>query len=255
MERAIASLKTRAAVLCGGEGKRLSPLTNYFQKTMIPIGARKEPLLEYVVKLLVHHKIEDITMLTGYRAEEIENYFRDGKRLRAKINYSRDPINGAGSAGALAHAISSDKIGPCDDIVVYYGDILSDIDMTEMLRVHRLSRALATLVISKGFTLPVGVADIEKNIVKSFVEKPKYDINVTTGNMIINKKAVPHLYRLMRKKPKADLMKDFITSLLAEKEKIAAYTVNGFWYDVGTVDKYLGLSDSLIEKHLGFLDE
>ena len=84
-------LSIKAAVLCGGEGKRLSPLTNYFQKTMIPIGSRRKPLLEYVVRLLVFHKIPDITMLTGYRAEEIENYFDDESRFGARMNYSRNP--------------------------------------------------------------------------------------------------------------------------------------------------------------------
>ncbi|MDG6923238.1 MAG: NTP transferase domain-containing protein, partial [Nitrososphaerota archaeon] len=70
-------MATKTVILCGGEGRRLRPLTNYFQKTMVPIGPRKRPLLEYVVRLLVHHKLRDITMLTGYRAEEIENYFDD----------------------------------------------------------------------------------------------------------------------------------------------------------------------------------
>jgi mannose-1-phosphate guanylyltransferase len=45
----------KAAVLCGGEGNRLRPLTNYFQKTMIPVGARRRPILEYVVRLMVHN--------------------------------------------------------------------------------------------------------------------------------------------------------------------------------------------------------
>ena len=242
-----------AAVLCGGEGKRLSPLTNYFQKTMVPIGSRKKPLLEYVVRLLVYHKIRNITMLTGYRAEEIENYFDDGSRFDAHINYSRDPVDGSGSAGALANAISKRKISSMQDIIVYYGDILSSIDLTEMLHVHRLAKADATVVLSKGYTLPVGVADVEEGVVSSLIEKPKYDINVTTGNMVVSKRAVSVLKGLARRGSQADLMRDFVPALLKEKRKIAAYYIKDFWYDIGTVDKYLGLDDKTIEKHLGFL--
>ena len=72
---------TKAAVLCGGEGTRLRPLSNYFQKTMIPIGSKRKPLLEYVIRLLAHNGIHDVTLLTGYRSDEIEEYFGDGRPL------------------------------------------------------------------------------------------------------------------------------------------------------------------------------
>ncbi len=246
-------MNVRAAVLCGGEGKRLSPLTNYFQKTMVPIGSKRKPLLEYVVRLLVYHKILNITMLTGYKAEEIENYFDDGSRFGAKINYSKDPIQAAGSAGALVNAISNGKIASYEDIVVYYGDILSNLNLTEMLSVHRSSRASATLVLSNGYILPVGVAEVEGQTVTSLIEKPKYKINVTTGNMVVNAKAIPALVHLSNKNSQIDLMRDFVPALLKNNEKVSAYYVKEFWYDVGTVDKYLGLSDKMVERNLGFL--
>ena len=245
-------MSVRAAILCGGEGKRLSPLTNYFQKTMIPIGSKRRPLLEYVVRLLVFHKIRDITMLTGYKAEEIENYFDDGSRFDARINYSKDPARAVGSAGALANAVSNGKISACEDLIVYYGDILSNIDITEMVRVHRLAKAGATLVLSKGFMLPVGVAEVSEGLVASVREKPTYDISITTGNMIINRKAISQLLK-MSKKTQNDLMKNFIPLLLENDTKVASYYVKEFWYDIGTVDKYLGLKDTMVEKHLGFL--
>ncbi|MDG6904683.1 MAG: nucleotidyltransferase family protein [Nitrososphaerota archaeon] len=247
-------MATKTVILCGGEGRRLRPLTNYFQKTMVPIGPRKRPLLEYVVRLLVHHKLRDITMLTGYRAEEIENYFDDGSRFGARINYSRDPGQTVGSGGALAYAISKGKLTYFDDILVYYGDILSNINPTEIVRAHRSAKAGATLVLSKGYTLPVGVATVENGSVTAFAEKPTYDIDVTTGNMVINKKTIPILMKLTRKAPQVDLMKNFIPALFEREIKVASYYLKDFWYDVGTVEKYLGLEDKAVEKHLGFLN-
>ena len=55
---------TKAAVLCGGEGTRLRPLSNYFQKTMVPVGPSKRPLLEYIIRLLSFHGIKELTLLT-----------------------------------------------------------------------------------------------------------------------------------------------------------------------------------------------
>lgn len=247
-------MAVRGAILCGGEGKRLSPLTNYFQKTMVPIGPKKKPLLEYVVRLLVYHKIYNITMLTGYRAEEIENYFDDGSRFDAEINYSKDPIQASGSASALANALHAGKIGRNEDVVIYYGDILSNINLTEMLGHHHSDRADATLVLSKGYTLPVGVAEVSDGRVISLKEKPKYDINITTGNMVVSKNAIKVLSRMLKSGSQADLMKDFVPELLRSNARVAAYYVKTFWYDIGTVDKYLGLEDKTIEKHLGFLE-
>jgi NDP-sugar pyrophosphorylase family protein len=129
--------------LCG-EGRRLRLLTNYFQKTMVTIGSRKKPLLEYVIRLLIYHRIRDITLLTGCRAEEIENYFDDGSRLGARINNSRDPGHAIGSVGALANAVLAGKISSFEDLIVYDGDILSSIDLTEMVHVHRSVKALAS---------------------------------------------------------------------------------------------------------------
>lgn len=240
-------------ILCGGEGKRLSPLTNYFQKTMVPIGPRKKPLLEYVVRLLVYHKITNITMLTGYRAEEIENYFDNGSRFDARINYSKDPVHASGSAGALGNAISKGKIDRNDTVVIYYGDILSNINLTEMLKSHRYSRSDATLVLSRGFTLPVGVAEVRDSKIVSLIEKPKYDINVTMGNMILGKNAINILTRLVKKGAQVDLMRNYVPEMLRTKARVGAYYVKTFWYDVGTVDKYLGLTDNTVEKYLGFL--
>ena len=69
---------TRAAILCGGRGERLKPLTDYFQKVMIPIGPKKLPLLAYIIALVRHHGIDRVTLLTGYRSEDIRRYFGDG---------------------------------------------------------------------------------------------------------------------------------------------------------------------------------
>ena len=76
---------TVALILCGGEGTRLRPLTFYFQKTMLPIGLNQKPLLEYIVRLLKYHRINDIVMLVGYKYKQIINYFEDGSRFGVHI--------------------------------------------------------------------------------------------------------------------------------------------------------------------------
>ncbi|RLG73434.1 MAG: hypothetical protein DRO23_08940, partial [Thermoprotei archaeon] len=92
-------MKVKGAVLCGGVGKRLRPLTYYFQKTMIPIGKRQKPLLEYIVKLLKYHNIKNLVLLVGYKHEQIVNYFENGERFGVKISYVVDSPEYKGTGG------------------------------------------------------------------------------------------------------------------------------------------------------------
>mgnify|MGYP001550604762 CR=1 FL=1 len=72
--------------MAGGMGTRFRPLTKYIQKCMIPIGDKEKPILEYIIKLYKHHKIEDLVLLVGYRYLQIKNYFNSGERLDVKLS-------------------------------------------------------------------------------------------------------------------------------------------------------------------------
>ncbi len=243
-------MTTKAAVLCGGQGRRLKPLTDYFQKTMIPIGPRRRPLLEYVVRLLVWHKLTEITLLTGYRSEQIENYFGDGSRFGARVLYSHDTQSSSGSANALSKALESRQFGEFENLVVYYGDVLSDLNVTKLLKAHSSKKPAATLVLSRNYGLPVGVADVRDGFVRSFKEKPPMNLSVTTGCMVIAKRALRVLREL---RGRSDLMTHFVPRLIATREKVAAFYVDDWWYDVGTTEAYERLDDRTVEARLKFL--
>ena len=243
---------TRAAVLCGGRGERLKPLTDYFQKVMIPIGPKKLPLLAYIVALIRHHGITKIALLTGYRSEDIKRYFGDGSNQKVKVSYSEDKPGTKGSLNAVANDIESGAIGKCDELLIYYGDILTDLDITELLGVHRNSKADVTLVLDQGYTLPVGVAEVEDGIVKSFREKPEIAMSVTTGPMVVGPAAMELMVKVAgRNRP--DLMTDFIPEVLKRGGKVAAYYSTQDWFDVGTVSSFVKLNEELARHPLSYL--
>jgi len=245
---------TKAAVLCGGEGKRLRPLTNYFQKTMIPIGKKRRPLLEYIVRLLVYNRIQDVILLCGYKADEIENYFGDGAKFGAKIGYSRDQENTRGSAQALMHAVDSGKVGKFDDLLIYYGDVLSALDVRALLARHRTSHAALTLVLSKEYTLPVGVADVVGDRVVSFREKPSLDFSVTMGCLVVSKSCLPVLRETTESATGTDIMTHFVPKVIERGMNVVPFFLDGFWYDIGTTEAYEKMDTRLVEEELKFLD-
>lgn len=244
--------RVAAAVLCGGRGERLRPLTDFFQKTMIPVGSKKRPLLEFIVRLLSYHDITDVTLLTGYRTEEIRDYFEDGSRFGINISYSEDEEGPKGSLNAVANALRNGAIPACDLLLVYYGDVLSDLNVTELLELHRKKKADATLVLANDYVLPVGVAEVKNGRITSVREKPLLEMNVMTGCMTLGTKAMS-LARRLAGPTKTDLMAHFVPELLAHRGKVAAYITRGIWYDVGTINNYERLNSELKEKHLPFL--
>ena len=70
----------KAIIFCGGKGVRLRPLTYYLQKVMVPVGSEQRPIVEYVIRLLRYHKIDDIVLMVNYKANQIINYFDNGFR-------------------------------------------------------------------------------------------------------------------------------------------------------------------------------
>ncbi|MDV3244754.1 MAG: nucleotidyltransferase family protein [Nitrososphaerales archaeon] len=242
-----------AAVLCGGRGERLRPLTDFFQKTMIPIGPKKRPLLEYVVRLLSYHGVKDITMLASYKTEEIRGYFKDGSAFGVHVSYSEDREGEKGSLNAVANALGNGSVPRCDVLLIYYGDVLSDLDVGELIRLHRSEKADATLVLAKGYMLPVGVAEVErKTRVVAMKEKPNLDISVTTGCMALGPLSMKLAVRLAGP-ARTDLMTHFVPELLKRRARVAAYYTKGLWYDVGSLTSYEKLNSELRDDMLPFI--
>lgn len=243
----------KGIVLAGGEGKRLRPLSYYFQKCMIPIGHNQRPLLEYIIRLMRYHGIADISLAVGYKHEQITNYFDDGDRFAVKMNYVLDDPGLKGTGGSLLNMYRNKMINPGEVLLIYYGDILSDINLTEMLKCHRERKATATLALSRGFQVGVGVAEVIGEDVVGWTEKPTLEINAGVGVLALNASVLQELDRLSGRYEELDIMSHLIPHLIERKEVVTAYTSTAFWYDVGSVDSYEKLDNGVIEKHLGFL--
>jgi len=239
----MASMEFKAAVLCGGEGKRLRPLTYYFQKTMIPIGGRQKPLLEYIVRLLRKHGLKNIVLLVGYKWEQIKNYFEDGSRFSVKIEYVKDKPGIKGTAGALYNAYKEGVL-EADNILVYYGDILSTINLSNVLEYHREKKAAATIVLSKGYRVRVGVAHIDsKGYIKYFEEKPVLQLPVSVGILVLRHEVFELLRDIVERYPSPDLMSHLIPYLMDKELPVAGYLTDEFWYDVGSIERYEKMSE------------
>ena len=242
-------MNIKGVILCGGPGKRLRPITYYFQKSMIPIGKRQKPLLEYIVRLFKHYDIRDLTLLVGYKSEQIINYFDDGDRFGLKISYVKDDERFKGTGGALVNAFNKEFIGEEDKIIIYYGDILSDLNLKEMIEYHNKREASATVALSRNFTVKVGLAEMDSDgRIIGFAEKPKIDKPVSVGIIILEGSELKELRNITVEGEDMDLMGDAIPHLIEVGKPVFGYVTEAFWYDVGSAEAYEKLDFDLIDR-------
>lgn len=247
--------KVKAVVLAGGEGLRLRPLTYYFQKCMVPIGSKQKPLLEYVIRLLKYHNITEVCILAGYKADQIENYFDDGSRFGVKITYVLDAPNMKGTACALLNAHLAGTLSENDVLLVYYGDILTNLNIKEVLNYHIEKSATATVVLSMNYPIQVGTAELSNDFrIVKFIEKPDLKVPVSIGILVLSGKVFAYLRQMWNGGCcDLDIMRDLIPFLISKNESVFGFVTSSFWYDVGTTEKYEKLSNYTIEKELSFL--
>jgi NDP-sugar pyrophosphorylase family protein len=221
---------TRAVVLAGGLGMRLRPYTAVLPKPLMPIGDR--PVLDVVVRQLHHHGFDRITVATGYLAELIEAFFRDGTAYGVEIDYHREhtPL---GTAGAIA---SVD--GLTEPFLVMNGDVLTDLDYADLMREHRESGAIATIAtITRDIQVSLGVlhfSDPEKpNQLSYYEEKPHFEFEASMGVYAFSPRALEYIA------PNEHLdFPDLIRRLLDAGETVSAYRSDCYWLDIGRHDDY-----------------
>ena len=108
----------KAVILAAGKGTRMKELTNELPKPMLRVHGK--PILEHILGGLLSAGIRDVFIVTGYKAEVIENHFGDGSKFGACIAYGRQLVqDGTGKAPELA----KEFVG-ADDFLLTYGDIL-----------------------------------------------------------------------------------------------------------------------------------
>lgn len=224
-----------AVVLAGGQGTRLRPLTDNLPKPLLPIAGR--PMLEHILYGLQRQGIRRVALATGYRSQQIEDYFGDGADLGLELHYfvEDEPL---GSGGALKNIQERSELLR-DTFLVATADILSDVDVTAALRQHTDTCAEATIICGTvedqtGF----GICEIAQDgRVTGWFEKPQPGVTDSRWANIALWIFQPDLIALLR--PGFSRVEDQLFNLMMETGmRLFAYRHEGYWIDVGTAERY-----------------
>src|SRR5690349_126077 len=98
----------KAVLLAAGKGTRMRDLTSELPKPMLRVHG--QPILEHILRGILGTGIRDYFVVTGFRAEVIENYFGDGSKWQARISYGRQLVqDGTGKAPEPARSFVGDS--------------------------------------------------------------------------------------------------------------------------------------------------
>ncbi len=222
----------KALILAGGKGQKMLPFTYEMPKAMIPVNGR--PVLEHTIENLRRHDIRELVISLGHQGGKIKQYFGDGSKFGVRISYLDQ---GKSETGTAAPIMQSKKFFGDASFLVYYGDVLADIDLDDMANFHLATGGIATLALA-AVNKPAdwGVVRLQGSRVYSFLEKPnqRRDLSnlINAGIYIFE----PAIFKYLT--PDAHRLERDIFPRLVDQHKLFGYLFAGQWYDVGDPDVY-----------------
>ncbi|MGA9771148.1 MAG: NDP-sugar synthase [Blastocatellia bacterium] len=239
----------QALILAGGKGTRLRPLTMHTPKPIVPIANR--PFLLYQLELLKRADVRDVILSLSYQPQKIEDKLGDGTDYDVKISYTVE-ASPLGTAGAYRNAAGLIR----ETTVVFNGDVLTDIDINEVLRFHRERNAMATIVLAPvANPTAYGLVETDsENHVRRFLEKPKPDEvtcdTINAGIYILEPRVLDYI-------PEGEpFMFEYgvFPQLLERSEPFYGYTWRGYWRDIGTASSYHQANMDVLAGKVNILD-
>ncbi len=227
----LSSQKIKTVILAGGKGTRLYPLISDLPKPMILIGGK--PLLEHLLNHSIKYGFSKFIFKTGYLSDKIEDYFKDGANFSCSIDYfiEKDPL---GTCGGLNY-LKSEKY----PLIIIYGDVLLNLDLSKLLSYHFCRKAQATVVVHKSShpeDSDIVVLDDDNRIVK-IIHKPGSDQfgNISNAALYILN---PECFSEIPEKGIFDFGKDLLPKLIEKEYGVFGYRTEEYIKDVGTIKRY-----------------
>ncbi|HUR17722.1 MAG TPA: NDP-sugar synthase [Acidimicrobiales bacterium] len=232
----------KAVVLVGGEGTRLRPLTFTTPKQLLPVA--EMTMIERVVGHLAFHGVDDVVLSMGYRPDAFLSMFPDNRCAGVPLRYAVEPTP-LDTAGAIRFA--ADDAGIDSTFLVVNGDVLTAMDLTALMKFHRLNRGEATIsLVPAADPSRFGVVPTDADgRVTAFIEKPPADEAptnlVNAGTYVIE----PAVLRRIPTDRRVSIERETFPQLVTDGSLFALGSTS-YWIDAGTPAEYLRANLDLV---------
>jgi glucose-1-phosphate adenylyltransferase len=262
-------MRVVAMIMAGGEGTRLSVLSEKRAKPSVPF-AGKYRIIDFTLSNCVNSGIFDVAVLTQYRPHSLNDHIgigkpwdldraRGGVRLLQPYQGRNDQSWYRGTSDAIYQNLNFIQERRADLVLILSGDHIYKMDYRTIIETHRRHNADLTVGVMEvplDETDRFGIMTVdESDRIVEFTEKPKNRDKGTLASMGIYVFTADALIRRLSEgsddKPRIDFGKNVIPAMVAE-DCVMAHRFSGYWVDVGTIQSYWETSMQLLDPNLDF---
>ena len=243
-------------ILAGGEGRRLSILSQKRAKPAVPF-AGKYRIIDFALSNCVNSDIYHVGIATQYRPRSLHDHIRSGRpwdldRATGGVTLLQPYLGRSdsdwyqGTADAIYQNMDFVSRAKPENVLILAGDHIYEMNYFSLLNFHREHEADCTVAVRR---VPLeeaprfGVMAVDENYrITEFEEKPPAP-NSTLASMGIYAFGLAALREALQddlKDPTSqrDFGKNIIPRMLAHGKRLYAFPYDGYWVDVGTVQAY-----------------
>ncbi len=235
----------KAMLLAAGLGERMWPLTEERAKPSLPLINR--PIIAHTLEHLSRHGVQEAVINLHYQPESIRGLVGDGKKYGVRVHYSDEPVI-LGTAGGLKKA--EPLLKNSRPLFMLNSDSLSDCDLGAVLKKHRESGALATMVLvpqdpKAGYST---VEMDERDRIVRIAGNPPGPSDPRTGRYFFAGIHVfePDIFDAIQP-GRSEINSDIYPRIIASGGVVKGYVHTGFWKELGTPRLYLEGSLELLK--------
>lgn len=236
----------QAVILAGGLGTRLSEETSIRPKPMVEIGGM--PILWHIMKIYHNYGVRDFIICCGYKGEVIKDFFSNYIRHRSSVQYDLatgreryldyDVENwNVSLINTGAHTMTGGRLKRVraylqdQPFFFTYGDGVSDVDLSSLVKTHKKSDALVTLTaVQPPGRFGALMINSESHEVTSFQEKPNGDgAWINGGFFVVEPDALDFI------EGDSSSWETKPLSSIARERRLSAYRHRGFWQPMDTL--------------------
>jgi mannose-1-phosphate guanylyltransferase len=194
----------------------------------VPIGEQYS-ILEIIMRQLSQQGFESVTLAIGHLGQLIRAYVGDGRQWGLDVDYAHEES----PLGTIGPLLMMQERLP-ENFLVMNGDVLTDLDMGDLLRQHVGNQAALTVAtFGRKVKIDFGVLRAQNGNIVEFTEKPTIDYRVSMGVYGVSNSALA-LYT-----PGLPLgFDELVLDLLGTDRPPQEYQFDGHWLDIGRPDDY-----------------
>lgn len=242
----------KVVILAGGLGTRISEETVVRPKPMVEIGGK--PILWHIMKIYSSYGLNDFIICLGYKGYIIKEYFAnyflhmsdvtiDMTQNRTEIHQNNAEPWKVTLVDTGENTMTGGRIRRIraylneEDFCMTYGDGVSDVNISQLIKFHKSMKTLATLTATKP-PGRFGSLNMKTNKVISFQEKPEGDGSwINGGFFVLNPKVIDYIDGDETVWERSPLER------LAGEEQLSAFMHEGFWQPMDTLRDKTYLED------------